>query len=419
MNFRNIPCKLLIFFVLLIFTINCKIGNAQVLVQPSVGTITSLNTGTDRIIEMIDDDKYLDKEDNKPIKIRKSTQLSKIEINQNIDIEDDSSDIEVFYPPSESKSKENSSYNDKMHNLNLNNEIVPNKNNSIHSDCNSNDDVKIIRKKDNSPKTKVMVAVGGGNLKVDTGKGGEIENKISGADVAYVRELNTSSGTLSIGGVVDYNHNSYDNNFQINNGKGKSDSLTVGIIAKQSREDGVYYEGTARIGRAKTDFYSNSLKLNDKNIDTFYEFSSPVYAGHVKLGKVVKLDQRNSSDIYGIYSFSHQDRNNIRLVNGENYKFGSIDSNRLKFGCRITTKFNDGKIYFGIAYQYETSAQIKARYSEEVISIADGKGGSGILELGYKLSANRDNTLNIDLNAMGFVGRQKGFTVQAQLLKSI
>ena len=52
-NLLNIPYKICTLFILLFFLINFKIGHAQILLQPEIGTITSINSGTDRIIEMI------------------------------------------------------------------------------------------------------------------------------------------------------------------------------------------------------------------------------------------------------------------------------------------------------------------------------------------------------------------------------
>ena len=83
----------------------------------------------------------------------------------------------------------------------------------------------------------------------------------------------------------------------------------------------------------------------------------------------------------------------------------------------MTTKVHNGKIYYGLAYQYEANAKIKARQNGIETDISSGKGNSGLLELGYKISTSKNKTASIDLNATGFSGRQKGFAVQAQFIK--
>ena len=170
------------------------------------------------------------------------------------------------------------------------------------------------------------------------------------------------------------------------------------------------------MGRAKTDFQSDNFK---EGINVHYEESAPVYAGHARLGKVIKLNEKGNIDVYGSYSFSHQDRVNINLSTNENYNVGSINSNRLRAGCRITKKLNNGKLYYGLAYQYEANAKIKSRQNGNDVDMSSAKGNSGIMELGYKISADKNKTASIDINTTGFAGRQKGFVIQAQFTKMI
>ena len=421
MKVKNISCSIFALLIVLFVLVNIKTVSAKALTQPIVGTITSINSGTERIEEMLQDE--TEKTENKHEQTSKvSHEEPKPVVNEkNKDLSEE--DIEIFNPVT--KDEEKNSYNDNnQEDMSTNEDIsqeietfdVNSKYSAITKTKTNVDDNPI---KQSSDKTKIIAAAGGGVLKVDTGDGGEIKNKISGADIGFIRELKTSSGQLKIGGIVDYNHNSYDNNSNGIDGSGKSEALTIGIIAKQSRDDGVYYEGSARLGRAKTDFNSNSFVIDDTVFRVNYEESAPVYAGHAKLGKIININDDKYADIYGVYSFAHQDRVNLKSSEGGNIRFGSIDSNKLKTGCRMTTKIKNGKIYYGLAYQYETSAKIKATHNGNEIDISSGRGGSGLVELGYKISADKDKTMNIDLNATGFAGRQKGFIIQAQLIKMI
>ena len=79
----------------------------------------------------------------------------------------------------------------------------------------------------------------------------------------------------------------------------------------------------------------------------------------------------------------------------------------------------NGKIYYGLAYQYETNDKIKAKYNGEEIQFASCKGSSGILELGYLITPGKASNININLNATGFIGEQRGFMVGANLVTFI
>ena len=310
-----------ILMAILIFTLNIKITNAQSIAQSRISSVTNINTGTDRIVEIMQED--FDNE---------LTIENKDKTNESSE-----PDIEVFMPASTSENVENGSYDNK----NIDNESN-NNNISLKNENTSKHDIK----------TKIITSVSGSNIKVDTNRNGEVKNKIVGADIAVVREIETSSGKLVVGGLIDYNHDSYENESNQMTGKGDSDAVSVGVIAKQIRDDGVYYEGSARLGRAKTDLHSNNFIIDNQKTHVGYEESAPIYAGHIKLGKVIKNNEKQQTDIYTMYTFAHQDNNTIRLQNNDKYNVGSIDSNRLKIGCRMTTKVKDGKIYYGLAYQY-------------------------------------------------------------------
>ena len=386
MNLKNLLISLLM-VTFLMFVISIKNVNAQSLVQPMIGSITNINAGTDRITEMIQ------------IEIEKEEPPLEVE-NQIEDISTES-DIEIFYPQSETEALQKNKYTLKNESIQSNNENITTK----------NDDEK-------SAKNRVIAAVNSGNVKVDTENGGDIKNKIGGMDIAFVRELKTSSGKLIIGGVVDYGHNSYDNNSNAVKGSGNSKAITAGIITKQIRDNGSYYEGSARLGRAKTDFHSNNFVIDNQKIHINYEESAPIYAGHVKVGRIINVNERNKADIYGAYNFAHQDHQTVDLSTKDRLNFGSVNSNCFKIGCRMTTEVRKGKIYYGMAYQYESSAKIKAKNNNDtIIQMTNAKGSSGMLELGYKINANRSKTVGIDINATGFAGQQKGIIVHAQFVK--
>ena len=413
-NLLNISYKICTLFILLFFLTSFKISYAHILLQPEIGTITSINSGTDRIIEMIreedeeDEEKEGEKLEEVPEipKIPESSEVSEDEGTQ--PVEENSEDLEVFYPPSNVETfyppSEYGSYGEKKDDENTNIETTPLK----IEDENSNNLYK--QKKDHG--FKIITAAGGSFQKIDTGNGGEIKNHIAGMDVAIVRELKNPNSKLLIGGLIDYNHSKYDNETSGIDGSGKSNAWTLGIIARHIGNSGFYYEGSARVGRAETDF-----QLNNYMYDIQYEESAPVYAGHARIGRIIDLDEINRVDIYGSYSFAHQDRINLNLSSSEHYDLGSLDSSRLRAGCRMTTKINNGKIYYGLAYQYEADLKIKARQNGNEIFSSSGRGNSGLFELGYRISTNRDKTSIIDFNAAGFAGRQKGFSFLAQFVK--
>ena len=66
-------------------------------------------------------------------------------------------------------------------------------------------------------------------------------------------------------------------------------------MAKQTNDNGFYYEGSLRAGKLSTDYKSKENSSNKYDTDSTY------YAAHVGLGKILKLNEKNTLDYYGKY----------------------------------------------------------------------------------------------------------------------
>lgn len=357
MKNQAILCKIFLFAILTFLFINVRMTEAHSVGQAELGAITTVNAGTDRIMEILAESP--------------SKEAVKSE-QENYKQPEVYTDIETFYPHSRSKVK----------------------------------DSRDITGKEDNTTTKIVTSINGGVEKLETAYDGEVKNKIVGADIAYIRELPTSSGTFIIGGVVDYTQNNFDLNDTTE--EGKSSSITAGIVAKQMKSNGFYYEGSIRTGKTDTE-------LN--NSDCNFDKSVGVYAGHLKLGKIVKMDENNKMDIYGAYAFSHQKNTKIIADDGEKYECGSLDSNRFRVGCRVTNKVKNSKFYYGVAYECETSSSIKLRHEDNLYD-TNASGNSGLVELGYQISASKNDSVNINLNATGYAGNKKGGIFNIKFTKS-
>ncbi|MBR1397223.1 MAG: hypothetical protein IJ563_06785, partial [Selenomonadaceae bacterium] len=186
----------------LLFVVNIKNVNAQELVQPSIGATATINAGTDRIIDVIDKASEA-KEKNLPelnIKNEPNSESNVNADNNMINQSDQSTaaideDVEIFYPPSEARHIDFNSYLNKKSNSQQHNNDNSNLNtNDITLNANDDNDHTSSKSRTPKPPVKVFTSVSTGIIKSDTSNNGEIKNKISGVDIGFVRELNTSSG---------------------------------------------------------------------------------------------------------------------------------------------------------------------------------------------------------------------------------
>lgn len=260
----------------------------------------------------------------------------------------------------------------------------------------------------------VFASMEGSKLRTKTGGGAYIDSKGGGIDLGFARAVEDSNGGSSIfAPLFDYGKTSFDSYLADGtHGKGNSKYVAGGFIGRKVLKNGLYFEGSFRGGSAKTDFTSDDLRSS-------YNSSTPVFAGHVRVGKLWRMDKNNLMHIYGIYSHNHVNSFGANLSTGEHYDFDAVDSGKFKIGYKLTTRVsNVSKIYTGLAYQYEFNGSTSGHYRNFTTKSSGVKGSSGMFELGWQLQPNKKSAWVVDVNCTGWIGIQKGITASAKIKKS-
>ena len=256
-----------------------------------------------------------------------------------------------------------------------------------------------------------FAAVSFGKLRAESGS--HVDNKGIGMNLGFAREIENKSGKLLIGPVIEYGHGSYDS-YQDSGIKadGKSSYWGIGVIAKQTNDNGFYYEGSLRAGRTKSD-YNSDLR---PGLHVNYDSSATYWALHLGAGKLVDIGHSNTLDYYGKYFYSHTGSDSTYL-NGANEtaNFDAVNSHRIRLGARLTHALNEkNKLYGGLAWQYEFKGDARATYSVSGEAPSPSvKGSSGMIELGWQVKPGK-SPMTIDLGVTGWVGKQRGITANVQ-----
>ena len=236
--------------------------------------------------------------------------------------------------------------------------------------------------------------------------GSYVDTKGWNLNVGYARRNDLIDRSVTFGPFVEYGRGSYDSYLDDGtHGSGKTDYLGAGIMAKTESENGLYVEGSLRVGRAKSD-YSGSI--GEKS--TGYDLSSTYFAGHLGVGQKTELANGSKIDTYAKYFYAHQEGTSATLSTGETYDFGASTSSRIRLGTRYTVK-NDlnGEFYAGLAWEYEFDGKGSATYQGFDLPSTSLKGSTALLELGYRF-APVDSTVSYGLDLTGFQGKRKGVT---------
>ena len=263
--------------------------------------------------------------------------------------------------------------------------------------------------------SSMFAAMSGGQLRAESGS--HVTTKGLGLNLGFAKEIENKSGKLMFGPVLEYGHGKYDS-YQDNGmtADGKASYWGLGFIAKQTNDNGFYYEGSVRVGRAKSDYGSDSIV---ENSHISYDSTATYWAAHLGAGKVMDIGHNNTMDYYGKYFYSHMGGDSATIYrDGQDFDeitFSGVNSNRLRVGARLTHALNEkNNIYAGLAYQYEFSGTARATYREGAAPSAGVKGSSGMIELGWQVKPGKKSPMAIDLGVTGWVGKQRGVTANLQ-----
>ena len=243
-----------------------------------------------------------------------------------------------------------------------------------------------------------------GSMRLQSGS--YVDTKGWNLNVGYARRSELTSGALTFGPFIEYGRGSYDSYLDDGtHGNGKTSYIGAGVMAKSESESGTYFEGSLRVGRAKSDYSGNIAGKS-----TSYDGSSSYFAGHLGIGQKKEFVSGNKLETYAKYFYAHQAGMSAKLSSGEPYDFGASTSSRIRFGTRYTMKNDmDGEFYAGLAWEYEFDGKGPASYEGSNLPSTSLKGSTTLFELGYRF-APVDSTVSYGLNLTGFKGKRKGFT---------
>ncbi|EFM22562.1 autotransporter outer membrane beta-barrel domain-containing protein [Selenomonas sp. oral taxon 149] len=240
--------------------------------------------------------------------------------------------------------------------------------------------------------------------------GSHVDAKGWNLNLGFARQKASERNTLTYGPFVEYGHGNYDSYLDDGtHGDGTASYIGAGVMAKSAAESGSYIEGSVRVGRAKSDYTGDIAGRH-----AGYDMSSTYYAAHIGIGQEKKLGN-GTIETYAKYFYTHQNGGSERLTSGDLYDFDDVDSHRLRVGARYTKQNGTGgSFYTGLAYEYEFDGDARVSYAGYSTPTPTLKGGTGILELGYRFARPGSN-VSYGLNLMGMTGKCRAITGSLQV----
>ena len=245
----------------------------------------------------------------------------------------------------------------------------------------------------------LWAGMGGGSLRHNTGSYVEIKGWNLG--VGWARENAVPAGTLTFGPFLEYGRGSYDSYLDDGtHGDGTSSYIGAGVVAELAMRGGIRVDGTLRAGRTKSDYTGLAS----------YDTSNAYYGIQVGAGKDFRVSEAAAVNAYVRYAYTHTAGASAHLSTGETYEFDAVNSHRVRLGTRWTHGDTaHTQLYAGLAWEYEFDGAAHASYQGDRTPSPSLKGGSALLELGYRF-APKSSRVRYDLHLNGWQGKREGIT---------
>lgn len=242
--------------------------------------------------------------------------------------------------------------------------------------------------------------------------GSHVDVKGSNFNIGFAKEVKNGSGKLLFGPMIEYGHGNYDSYLDDGTtGSGTAQNYGIGMMARQTNDNGFYYEGSVRYGKVTSDYSSSNVWAGH---DVSYDNSAKYWGAYVGVGKLQKLGGDNAIDLYGKLFYTNQGSSSVN-IDGDTLDFSSVKSKRSRIGFRYihgTSKVRS--VYAGLAWQYEFDGAAHATANGFSTPSPSVKGSSGMLELGV-LIAPKASPVSFDLGVSGWTGKQKGYSLNANM----
>ena len=258
-----------------------------------------------------------------------------------------------------------------------------------------------------------FAAMGGGSQRAETGSHADIRGW--NFDLGFARTIDSGNGKLTFGPFVEYGKGNYTSTLDDNTkGFGDTRYFGGGLFARQDTEDGLWYEGSVRVGRASQDYRGVLGANHTKHAE--YDADNNYYGAHIGIGKLVNKTDDADLDVYGKFFYTRQAGMHTD-VNVDSVKtrfdFGATDSARLRIGTRYTKHMGEvSSLYAGLAYEYEFRGDADGTRVTAAGNAATGspslKGSSGMVELGWQMKPEDRSPVTLDLGLTGWVGKRRG-----------
>ena len=254
-------------------------------------------------------------------------------------------------------------------------------------------------------------SIGGGAARAKTGS--HVTLNSLNLSVGVGSNIPTAYGTFSIGGAFEAGYGRFKNHFDADTAEpyikknGHVSYYGVALLGNMEFKNQWHAHAALRYGRMSSKV-SNGLYDEGEKRNYNIDISSYYIGMELGGGKVIKLNDKDSLDLYGKYFFLYQHGDTFR-TSAETYDLDAVTSRRLRLAGRYQHSFTPGtSLYagFGLEREFDGKSKLKIK---TIVGTFDGEpskadGTRAFAEAGYRILPEGSKGFNLDLGVKGFYG---------------
>jgi outer membrane autotransporter protein len=236
--------------------------------------------------------------------------------------------------------------------------------------------------------------------------------------VGLARKMTHDGGTFLFGGFLeggffDYKVDGIDVPWvRVVGGKGKTRSFGLGLMARETFDNKLRLEASARFGRVFNEFEAETwfIGLGYKHD---YDFAANYFGGHLGIGYTKRLNDVSTLDFVARGYLTRIGGTSSDFAEGGTIRFGSTTSKKLRGGLRYTRQSSENVFwYLGAYYEHEFDHKITATVNDELVLGAPRLDGStGVFEIGVETHPSRNHeNFSFAFGFQGYCGELRGIS---------
>lgn len=256
-------------------------------------------------------------------------------------------------------------------------------------------------------RTTLFGTVAGSSNRYDTGS--KIDLDGFGVMVGAARREGQAAGAAFIEtGWGNYDSYNTFNNAPSVHGDGNTKYYGVGVLGRYDFKNGLYLDGSARIGKTKTDFTGKNF-YNTDGERAHYNSKVTYVSAHAGLGYILPVNELTKLDLSAKYLWTRQGSDSVN-IGGDPINFDSENSHRTRLMAKVLRQVTPQlNISGALGYEYEFDGKARATaYRIYQIDEPSLKGGTGIGEIGLEYKPQTNQRLSLEAKLTGYVGQRDG-----------